>query len=88
MARFIGFGPETPHELLDESRSLPFDAQELPQSIEYLECLMRDSYSCQLKVKKELRSKLLDFLLVFYGEQLDSNQVWKSIAIIRNVMVQ
>ncbi len=88
MARFIGFGPETPHELLDESRSLPFDAQELSHAIEYLECLMKDSYSCQLKVKKELRGKLLDFLLVFYGEQLDSNQVWKSIAIIRNVMAQ
>jgi DNA repair protein RecO (recombination protein O) len=73
---------------LDESRSLSFDGQELPQAIEYLEYLMRDSYSCQVKVKKELRSKLLDFLLVFYGEQLDSNQVWKSIAIIRNVMAQ
>lgn len=85
-ARFLGFGPDQPEEFFEESRSLPFKAEEIPIIKEYIENLLSDSYSCNFRPEIHLRRQLLDYFLDFYREQLDSVTPWKSIGILRQLM--
>ncbi|UZD21867.1 DNA repair protein RecO [Algoriphagus halophytocola] len=84
-ARYLGFAPEKALGFLAESRSQPFSKSELLQAEVYLEALMKDSFSNQLKIGKGLRQKLLDHLLDFYSQHLDNPGNWKSLAILRQI---
>ncbi|MDF2158935.1 DNA repair protein RecO [Algoriphagus sp. CAU 1675] len=85
-ARFLGFGPDDPEHYLTESKSLPFAKEEIPIALEYLKSLMSESYESKLKPSLSIRRKLLDYLLEFYREQLDTQSPWKSISVLRQLM--
>ncbi|WP_297336626.1 DNA repair protein RecO [Algoriphagus sp.] len=86
-AKFLGFGPDDPQEYIDESKRLAFSPEEFSTAFDYLGQLMNDSFDCQYKPGLQIRRKLLDYLLEFYNEQLGSNQAWKSMAILRQLMI-
>lgn len=86
-AKFLGFGPDDPQEYIDESKRLAFTQDEFGPAFEYLRQLMADSFDCQYKPGLQIRRKLLDYLLEFYNEQLGSNKTWKSMTILRQLMI-
>ncbi|MFC3416752.1 DNA repair protein RecO [Algoriphagus hitonicola] len=86
-AKYLGFGADDPQEYIDESKRLAFTKDEYSKAFEYLRQLMSDSFDCQYKPGLQIRRKLLDYLLEFYNEQLGSNQVWKSMTILRQLMI-
>ncbi|TFV93720.1 DNA repair protein RecO [Algoriphagus kandeliae] len=86
LAKFLGFGPEEVSIFLEESRTLPFSPEEIPVVSTYLHELMENSFACKARVPHLIRRKLLDYLLDFFSEQLDHNQPWKSITVIRQIM--
>ncbi len=85
-ARYLGFAPETAEGFLTESSRQPFSTEELLKTLDYLEGLLKQQFSCDLNITNGLRRKLLDHLLDFYSEQLDQNAPLKSLAVIRQLM--
>lgn len=85
-ARFLGFSPEEAEGFLLESKNLPFNSEELPAVLGALTTFLKDSFQSQTKIPIALRRKLLDHLLDFYAEHLDNPSLFKSLAVIRQLM--
>ncbi len=86
LAGFLGFAPDTAQGYLDESRSQPFSSEEIAEASRFLSELMDKGYTCEEKIALKLRRKLLDHLLDFYSEHLENPGIWKSMAILRQVL--
>ncbi|GAA0877651.1 hypothetical protein GCM10009119_06190 [Algoriphagus jejuensis] len=85
-ARYLGFAPEEAKGFLLESKNQPFSPSEQTLILESLTTLMENSFYASLKIPVALRRKLLDHLLDFYAEHLDNPSLFKSLAIIRQLM--
>lgn len=85
-ARFLGFAPESAEEFLTENLGQPFEVTEIPLAENFIEKLILHQYSCEEKVPLGLRRKVLDHLLEFYNQQLENNQTWKSMTILRQLL--
>lgn len=85
-ARFLGFAPESAEEFLTENLGQPFEVTEIPLAENFIEKLILHQYSCEEKVSLGLRRKVLDHLLEFYNQQLENNQTWKSMTILRQLL--
>ncbi|MBN3584102.1 DNA repair protein RecO [Algoriphagus aestuarii] len=85
-AKFLGFAPESAKEFLSENLGQPFDLNEIPLAENFIEKLLFYNYSCDEKVALGLRRKVLDHLLEFYNQQLETNQTWKSMTILRQLL--
>lgn len=86
LARFLGFGPDQANEFFEESRSLPFTKEEIPEVKDYIDQLLVESYQCKIQPGIQVRRQLLDYFLEFYNEQLDKASPWKSIGILRQLI--
>lgn len=85
-ARFLGFSPEDAEGFILESKNQPFAAEELPIVVGSLNELLENNFNCEIKLPAHLRRKLLDHLLDFYSEHLDNPSLFKSLAVIRQLM--
>jgi len=85
-AKYLGFAPASAVEFLTENRGQPFEENEIEEAENFIKQLIIKNYSCEEKVKLALRRKLLDHLLDFYNQQLENNQSWKSMAILRQIL--
>ncbi|WP_296703195.1 DNA repair protein RecO [Algoriphagus sp.] len=85
-AKYLGFAPASASEFLTENTGQPFTGDEIEMTEYFIQELMLKKYSCQFNVKLSLRRKLLDHLLDFYNQQLENNQSWKSMAILRQIL--
>jgi DNA repair protein RecO (recombination protein O) len=85
-ARFLGFSPEDAEGFILESKNQPFSVAELPVILTSLKILLEDNFQGQVKLPITLRRKLLDHLLDFYAEHLDNPSLFKSLAVIRQLM--
>ena len=85
-AKFLGFAPEEAEGFILESKHQPFGPAELAPALEYLHRLLQEQYQFREKVPVNLRRKLLDHLLEFYGEHQDNPSPLKSLSVIRQLM--
>ncbi|MBN7814111.1 DNA repair protein RecO [Algoriphagus pacificus] len=85
-AKYLGFAPEDASGFLYENQGQPFTPEEFSAAENLMEILMQEAYDCKVKSPLLLRRKLLDHLLEFYNQQLENNQPWKSMAILRQLM--
>lgn len=85
-AKYLGFAPESAIEFLTENKGQPFEENEIEATENFIKELILKKYSCNVKVKLTLRRKLLDHLLEFYNQQLENNQSWKSMVILRQIL--
>lgn len=85
-AKYLGFAPDSASGFLMENRGQPFSPEEYLIVKEFLEQLMQYSYHCDTQVTLAIRRKLIDHLLEFYSQQLESNATWKSMSILRQLM--
>jgi DNA repair protein RecO (recombination protein O) len=85
-AKYLGFAPEEAEGFILESKNQPFSREELIVTLEYLKILLEEGYGCSEKIPVNLRRKLLDHLLDFYGEHMDNPNPLKSLAVIRQLM--
>lgn len=85
-AKYLGFYPESAEGFILESNKQPFSHQELPITLDYLNNLITEKYNCEDKIPVTLRRKLLDHLLDFYAQHMENASIFKSLAVIRQVM--
>lgn len=85
-AKYLGFSPEDAEGFIMESKKQPFNPEELGLTLATLRTLLKDKYEGRIKISIPLRRKLLDHLLDFYAEHLDSPSLFKSLAVIRQLM--
>jgi DNA repair protein RecO (recombination protein O) len=85
-SKFLGFYPESAEGFMVESNKQPFSPQELPIALNYLNSLLEKKYHCVDKIPVSLRRKLLDHLLDFYAQHMENPSIFKSLAVIRQVM--
>jgi DNA repair protein RecO (recombination protein O) len=85
-AKFLGFSPEDANGFIFESKTQPFGPEELELALDTIQTLLREKYEGQAKIPVLLRRKLLDHLLDFYVQHLDNPSLFKSLAVIRQLM--
>lgn len=85
-SKFLGFYPESAEGFIVESNKQPFSNQELPITLDYLNTLLEKKYYCVDKIPVLLRRKVLDHLLDFYAQHMENPSIFKSLAVIRQVM--
>lgn len=85
-AKFLGFSPENAEGFILESKKQPFGPEELTVTLEAIQTLLEEKYESQLKIPVAIRRKLLDHLLDFYAEHLDNPSLFKSLAVIRQLI--
>jgi DNA repair protein RecO (recombination protein O) len=85
-AKYLGFAPSSANEFLTENKGQPFKENEIEATEDFIKELIQKKYYCDVKVKLTLRRKLLDHLLEFYNQQLENNQSWKTMAILRQIL--
>ncbi|SIO21478.1 DNA repair protein RecO [Algoriphagus halophilus] len=85
-AKYLGFAPESAKEFLTENQGQPFKLEELESAENFINELITSKYACDVMVPLSLRRKLMDHLLEFYNQQLENNQTWKSMTILRQLL--
>jgi len=85
-AKFLGFGPEEAKFFLSESKNQPFSPVELVELETYLNRLLEEGYSSQVKINGILRKKLLDYLIDYYSEHMDHSSPLKSLSVLRQLI--
>lgn len=85
-AKYLGFAPESAREFLTEHKGQPFRVEEIESAENFIKELIINKYTCHIQVPLSLRRKLMDHLLEFYNQQLENNQTWKSMTILRQLL--
>lgn len=84
--RFLGFAPEEALGFIEESKNQPFSPDELNIAKNYLVEVMKTSFEIHFKAPIGIRRKLVDYLLDFYSEQMESTATWKTLPILRQLL--
>lgn len=85
-ARFLGFAPEEALGFMRESKNQPFHPDELATASKYLEEVMHSSFQIEFSAPITIRRKLIDYILDFYSEQMESTAPWKTLPILRQLL--
>ncbi len=86
-SRFLGIAPTDAasffHEIEQEVKTSEFIQIEM----KYLDCLIQESFLCSKKIPAAYRRSLLDHFLLFYSQHLENPSEWKSIKVLRQVII-
>ncbi|MGY6742618.1 MAG: DNA repair protein RecO [Cecembia sp.] len=87
MARYLGFAPDDSRDFFEELQENFTKQMDWQPEMVYLEGLMAASFAYAEKTPALIRRNLLDHLLLFYTKHLDQSSEWKSVKVLRQMMV-
>lgn len=87
MSGYLGFAPNTPSALFEELQESMTQQMDWQEEIDYLEGIMNASFDFSAKIPSKVRKSLLDHMLMFYAKHLEQTAEWKSIKVLRQMMV-
>lgn len=86
-ARYLGFAPDDALGFFEELQENFTKQMDWQPEVAYLEGLMEASFAYAEKTPGLIRRNLLDHLLLFYAKHLDQTSEWKSVKVLRQMMV-
>jgi len=86
-SRFLGFAPMDAESFFDEMELEVKSSDFITREKKYLDYLIQKSFACEERIPAVFRKSLLDHFLVFYSQHLDNSSEWKSIKVLRQLII-
>ncbi|WP_373522493.1 DNA repair protein RecO [Aquiflexum sp.] len=85
-SKYLGFAPNNANSFFEELTDEAYHPAEVKEEMDYLDGLIGESFACTHKVHAIFRKKLLDHFLMFYSKHLESQNEWKSVKVLRQLL--
>ncbi|MFD2034873.1 DNA repair protein RecO [Belliella marina] len=87
MSNYLGFAPSDSTSFFNEIIHEIKSPAQLHAEKEALDQLFELSFSCRKNIPSAIRKGLLDHFLIFYSQHLEDNGNWKSIKVLRQLIL-
>ncbi len=87
MSNYLGFAPSDANSFFEEILHKIKMPAVIDQELKALDLLLQESFGCQASIPSETRKAILDHLLVFYSQHLEDPGTWKSVKVLRQLVL-